>query len=193
MIFVLPAVLPLATSPASCKMSSTMPAAARCLPVSAFPCRPICSRSSTAWSRAESSPIAPTASPRWPRAAPGAREGTRRPEHGGTVSLVYDYRKRNLQRKLADIQHRNYLMIVTSTRCIWSTTITSKCCWSRDRPRTPPPRGHARGLQGRQARQAQPHRHRHPAAALSGQARNIIGCRPARSCLVLTSYENTKS
>jgi len=33
----------------------------------------------------------------------------------GTVSLVYDYRKRNLQRKLADIQHQNYLMVVTST------------------------------------------------------------------------------
>lgn len=33
----------------------------------------------------------------------------------GTISLVYDFRKRNLQRKLADIQHENYLMIVTST------------------------------------------------------------------------------
>lgn len=33
----------------------------------------------------------------------------------GTISLVYDYRKRNLQRKLADIQHENYLMVVTST------------------------------------------------------------------------------
>jgi len=33
----------------------------------------------------------------------------------GTISLVYDYRKRNLQRKLADIQHQNYLMVVTST------------------------------------------------------------------------------
>jgi CopG family transcriptional regulator, nickel-responsive regulator len=32
----------------------------------------------------------------------------------GTISLVYDYRKRNLQRLLADIQHDNYLMIVTS-------------------------------------------------------------------------------
>jgi len=32
----------------------------------------------------------------------------------GTITLVYDYRKRNLQRKLADIQHRNYLMVVTS-------------------------------------------------------------------------------
>jgi CopG family nickel-responsive transcriptional regulator len=32
----------------------------------------------------------------------------------GTISLVYDYRKRNLQRKLADIQHQNYLMVVTS-------------------------------------------------------------------------------
>jgi CopG family nickel-responsive transcriptional regulator len=32
----------------------------------------------------------------------------------GTVSLVYDYRKRNLQRRLADIQHQNYLMVVTS-------------------------------------------------------------------------------
>lgn len=34
----------------------------------------------------------------------------------GTISLVYDYRKRNLQRKLGDIQHRNYLMVVTSTQ-----------------------------------------------------------------------------
>lgn len=33
----------------------------------------------------------------------------------GTISLVYDYRKRNLQRKLAEIQHANYLMVVTST------------------------------------------------------------------------------
>jgi len=33
----------------------------------------------------------------------------------GTISLVYDYRKRNLQRKLADIQHAHYLMVVTST------------------------------------------------------------------------------
>ena len=32
----------------------------------------------------------------------------------GTISLVYDYRKRNLQRKLADIQHQHYLMVVTS-------------------------------------------------------------------------------
>lgn len=32
----------------------------------------------------------------------------------GTITLVYDYRKRNLQRRLADIQHRNYLMVVTS-------------------------------------------------------------------------------
>lgn len=32
----------------------------------------------------------------------------------GTISLVYDYRKRNLQRKLADIQHENYLMVVAS-------------------------------------------------------------------------------
>jgi CopG family nickel-responsive transcriptional regulator len=32
----------------------------------------------------------------------------------GTITLVYDYRKRNLQRKLADIQHKNYLMVVTS-------------------------------------------------------------------------------
>src|SRR5450432_118815 len=32
----------------------------------------------------------------------------------GTISLVYDYRKRNLQRRLADIQHQNYLMVVTS-------------------------------------------------------------------------------
>jgi CopG family nickel-responsive transcriptional regulator len=32
----------------------------------------------------------------------------------GTISLVYDYRKRNLQRRLADIQHQNYLFVVTS-------------------------------------------------------------------------------
>jgi len=32
----------------------------------------------------------------------------------GTITLVYDYRKRNLQRRLADIQHQNYLMVVTS-------------------------------------------------------------------------------
>ena len=32
----------------------------------------------------------------------------------GTISLVYDFRKRNLQRRLSDIQHRNYLMVVTS-------------------------------------------------------------------------------
>jgi CopG family transcriptional regulator, nickel-responsive regulator len=38
--------------------------------------------------------------------------GTKR--MAGTISLVYDYRKRNLQRKLADIQHQNYLMVVTS-------------------------------------------------------------------------------
>jgi CopG family transcriptional regulator, nickel-responsive regulator len=32
----------------------------------------------------------------------------------GTISLVYDYRKRNLQRQLADIQHANYLMVVAT-------------------------------------------------------------------------------
>ena len=32
----------------------------------------------------------------------------------GTISLVYDYRKRNLQREIADIQHQNYLLIVAS-------------------------------------------------------------------------------
>jgi CopG family nickel-responsive transcriptional regulator len=32
----------------------------------------------------------------------------------GTISLVYDYRKRNLQRRLADIQHANFLMVVAS-------------------------------------------------------------------------------
>lgn len=32
----------------------------------------------------------------------------------GTISLVYDYRKRNLQRKLADIQHQNFLMVVAT-------------------------------------------------------------------------------
>lgn len=38
--------------------------------------------------------------------------GTRR--MAGTISLVYDFRKRNLQRLLADIQHANYLLIVAS-------------------------------------------------------------------------------
>lgn len=32
----------------------------------------------------------------------------------GTITLVYDYRKRNLQRQLADIQHQNFLMVVAS-------------------------------------------------------------------------------
>ncbi len=32
----------------------------------------------------------------------------------GTISLVYDYRKRNLQTVLSAIQHRYYLLIVTS-------------------------------------------------------------------------------
>ena len=32
----------------------------------------------------------------------------------GTISLVYDYRKRDLQAKLAAIQHRYFLLIVTS-------------------------------------------------------------------------------
>lgn len=32
----------------------------------------------------------------------------------GTISLVYDYRKRNLQTLLSAIQHRFYLLIVTS-------------------------------------------------------------------------------
>ena len=32
----------------------------------------------------------------------------------GTITLVYDYRKRNLQRRLADIQHEHYLMVVAS-------------------------------------------------------------------------------
>ncbi len=40
-------------------------------------------------------------------------EGTK--SMAGTISLVYDYRKRNLQRKLSDIQHENYLMVVAST------------------------------------------------------------------------------
>ena len=38
--------------------------------------------------------------------------GTKR--MAGTISLVYDYRKRNLQRRLADIQHQNYLLVVAS-------------------------------------------------------------------------------
>ncbi len=32
----------------------------------------------------------------------------------GTISLVYDYRKRNLQAALSEIQHKYYLMIVAS-------------------------------------------------------------------------------
>jgi CopG family transcriptional regulator, nickel-responsive regulator len=32
----------------------------------------------------------------------------------GTINLVYDYRKRNLQARLMDIQHKYYLMVVTS-------------------------------------------------------------------------------
>jgi CopG family transcriptional regulator, nickel-responsive regulator len=32
----------------------------------------------------------------------------------GTITLVYDYRKRNLQTTLSAIQHKYYLMIVTS-------------------------------------------------------------------------------
>ncbi|MES2697256.1 MAG: nickel-responsive transcriptional regulator NikR [Verrucomicrobiota bacterium] len=32
----------------------------------------------------------------------------------GTITLVYDYQKRNLQRRLADIQHEHYLMVVAS-------------------------------------------------------------------------------
>ena len=32
----------------------------------------------------------------------------------GTISLVYDHRKRNLQQTLSSIQHKYYLMVVTS-------------------------------------------------------------------------------
>jgi CopG family nickel-responsive transcriptional regulator len=32
----------------------------------------------------------------------------------GTISLVYDYRKSKLQRRLADIQHQHYLLVVAS-------------------------------------------------------------------------------
>jgi CopG family transcriptional regulator, nickel-responsive regulator len=32
----------------------------------------------------------------------------------GTINLVYDYRKRNLQARLMEIQHKYYLMVVTS-------------------------------------------------------------------------------
>ncbi len=32
----------------------------------------------------------------------------------GTITLVYDYQKPNLQRQLADIQHRNFLMVVAT-------------------------------------------------------------------------------
>ncbi len=39
-------------------------------------------------------------------------DGTR--SMAGTITLVYDYQKRNLQRRLADIQHEHYLMVVAS-------------------------------------------------------------------------------
>ena len=32
----------------------------------------------------------------------------------GTISLIYDHRKRNLQATLSEIQHRYYILIVTS-------------------------------------------------------------------------------
>jgi CopG family nickel-responsive transcriptional regulator len=32
----------------------------------------------------------------------------------GTINLVYDYRKRNVQSKLMAIQHKYYLMVVSS-------------------------------------------------------------------------------
>lgn len=32
----------------------------------------------------------------------------------GTISLVYDYRKKDLQARLCDIQHRYYLLVVAS-------------------------------------------------------------------------------
>jgi CopG family nickel-responsive transcriptional regulator len=32
----------------------------------------------------------------------------------GTISLIYDHRRRNLQAKLSEIQHRYFLLIVTS-------------------------------------------------------------------------------
>jgi CopG family nickel-responsive transcriptional regulator len=32
----------------------------------------------------------------------------------GTITLLYDYRKRNLQRRLAEIQHEHYLLVVAS-------------------------------------------------------------------------------
>lgn len=32
----------------------------------------------------------------------------------GTISLVYDYRKRNLQRQISDIQHQKFLLIVAT-------------------------------------------------------------------------------
>jgi CopG family nickel-responsive transcriptional regulator len=38
--------------------------------------------------------------------------GTKR--MAGTITLVYDYRKPNLQRRIADIQHEHYLMVVAS-------------------------------------------------------------------------------
>jgi len=41
-----------------------------------------------------------------------AAHGTR--TMAGTINLVYDYRKRNLQARLMAIQHKYYLMVVTS-------------------------------------------------------------------------------
>ena len=41
-----------------------------------------------------------------------AEHGTR--SMAGTINLVYDYRKRNLQARLMAIQHKYFLMVVTS-------------------------------------------------------------------------------
>ena len=98
----------------------------------------------------------------------------------GTISLVYDYRKRNLQRKLADIQHENYLMVVTSTHVHLEHHHYLEVLLvqgpARDLRRLADTLAR---LQGREARQAQPHRHRHAAAALSGPAK--LECTPAWS------------
>jgi CopG family nickel-responsive transcriptional regulator len=38
----------------------------------------------------------------------------RKKRMAGTITLVYDYRKRNLQRMLADIQHKYYELVISS-------------------------------------------------------------------------------
>jgi len=52
----------------------------------------------------------------------------------GTISLVYDYRKRNLQTTLSEIQHRYYLLIVTSMHVHLEHHNYSKYCSSKALP-----------------------------------------------------------